>query len=343
MIKLKIKNSFGKAVVFTLIVLACVSCDSGIKNESGTGTGEDFAINVWDYAENYYFLDTLYKRSFTEFYTFDTLSQFVSANAVIHGYQHEPFEVWMQCGISEPEKRFCVGKVMLGPRPASGYDTTITKPEIIIGDKFAGYFRKLEYPYEYSLDNYRGYIRLNFPLADNIHIGVVYKNASEQFFGKGWQESPATDKLILKLVKIDSQKPSIAPLAWQLIMKNIYKLPHTNLQQASSIFLTYNINGLFYHYIPGYSDFLVTMLKLDRYQNDTYKPPPDKLFDWLPSNTIFPQYGEIMFPVLEPFCGGLKDAGVSSQYWFCEIYTDGKSQTQLNQKANMYKLRGSLL
>ncbi|MCU0372893.1 MAG: hypothetical protein MUE56_06580, partial [Ignavibacteria bacterium] len=183
------------------------------------------------------------------------------------------------------------------------------------------------------------------PSLDSANIEVTYsnKNASEQYFGKGWQESQATDTLILKLIKVDNQIPSIAPLAWQLKMKNFYKLPYTNIQRESSIFLTYNINGVYYHNIPGYSDFLVTMLKLDRYQNDTYTPPPDKVFDWLPSITIFPQYGEIMFPILEPFCGGLKDAGVSSQYWFCEIYSNDKLQTQSNPKANMYKLRGNLL
>jgi cell surface protein SprA len=264
-------------------------------------------------------------------------------NSIIPGYQHEPFEVWMQCDVSEPEKRFCVGKVMLGPRPSQGYDSTVTKPEVIIGDKFVGYFRPLENQYEYTLDINAGFIRLNFTVTDNIQIGVVYKNASEQYFGKGWQESQATDTLILKLIKVDNQIPSIAPLAWQLKMKNFYKLPYTNIQRESSIFLTYNINGVYYHNIPGYSDFLVTMLKLDRYQNDTYTPPPDKVFDWLPSITIFPQYGEIMFPILEPFCGGLKDAGVSSQYWFCEIYSNDKLQTQSNPKANMYKLRGNLL
>ncbi len=139
---------------------------------------QNFQIQVWDYSDSHYLIDTLYKTSFLEVYGDSTgtnsFSTFVNENRLkITG---DNFEVWMQCDVTESRKRFAVGKVMLAARPSTGYDTSVTTPEVIIGDKFAGYFRKLD-PTEYYYNEYAGYINLKISVTTNMHVGVVYENA----------------------------------------------------------------------------------------------------------------------------------------------------------------------
>jgi cell surface protein SprA len=250
----------------------------------------------------------------------------------------------VQCDANTPNKRFCVGKVMLGARPSQGYDTSITNPEIIAGEKFAGYFRKLDYGTDYLIPNRGlGFISFNINVPDNYNVGVVYSNNANQNFGKGTYSSLTTDTLILKLFKVANESPVTTPLAWQLKMKNVYDLHYKTILSTSKVYLKYFNNSINYDTIPGYSSRLITMLTLDRVNNSTLLPPPDGICDWsyvLTSSFSFPTY--IIFPVLEPFGQGLQEAGVSSEYQFNEIYTQSKLQAQGNAKANMYKLMGTV-
>lgn len=328
--------------VLAMISIGLSSCDDNITGKTGNYLSEDFSIPVWDYADNYYFLDTLYKRSFREWQEGIT-SGFQDSNRILI---NNTFEVWVQCEINTPNKRLCVGKVMLGARPPQGYDTSITNPEIIAGEKFAGYFRKLGHGTDYDILNYSlGYICLNINVPENYNVGIVYSNFANQTFGKGSYNSLATDTLILKLFKVANESPVTTPLAWQLKMKNVYDLHYASISPTTKLYLKYINDSLTYDAIPGYSTNLVTMLKLDELNNSSRLPPPDGICDFTFGKTVFPGSGSrptyIIFPILEPFGQGLQDAGVSSEYQFNEIYTQRKSEIQLNAKANMYKLMGT--
>lgn len=328
---------------FAIAALAAVlisACDSTVTNSNNNTQSQDFSIPAWDYSDNFYFVDTLYKRSFRDWQNGIT-SGFIDSNLIREDY----FEVWVQCDANTPDKRFCVGKVMLGARPQQGYDTSVTNPVNIMGDKFAGYFRRLYYN-EYTLKDSAGFLVLRISVPENYHVGVAYTNYLNQDYGKGEYASYPSDTIILKLCKVANQSPDLTPLAWQLKMKNVYRLSSAGLVSFySSIFLKYNNLGT----LPFYTTPLITMLKLDRVNNTTSLPPPDGLFDWWNGKTVFTffQSGSystyIMFPILEPFGQGLQEAGVSSEYRVNEIYTQRKTHTQLNVKANMYKLMGTLV
>lgn len=310
------------------------SCESTTNSTSGTYKSVDFSIPAWNYSDNYYLVDTLYKRSFTEYY-----------NNITSGYQdsnriNSILEVWVQCNASDPDSRFCVGKVMLGARPPQGYDSSITKPENIAGDKFTGYFKQMYTGYDYS--NQCGMVGLRNDIPENYYLGVVYTDSSKRKYGKGVYESGIHDTLILKLVKVDNPNPVTTPLAWQLKMKNVYRLPYGNIGPTSKIYLKYIENSVYYEKIPGYDTMLITALKLDRVNNYTKLPPPDGIIDMFVDGRILNvTTGYIIFPSLEPFSQGLNGAGVPSQYWFDEIYNQSKTQTQQSTKANMYKLMGT--
>ncbi len=257
----------------------------------------------------------------------DITSGFLDSNRILTNNNH--FEVWVQCDANTPDKRFCVGKVMLGERPPQGYDTSVTNPEIIMGEKFAGYFRKLE-SYDYYLNDTAGFVGLNISIPENYHAGVVYRNVSNQYFGKGAYESGVSDTLILKLVKVDYQSPDLTPLAWKLKMKNVYKIYFSNLQSSSTIYTKFNLNNEWRDTIPGYNIPLITMTKLDRFNNTTLQPPPDAKFDWLNGKTILPETGYLIFPTLEPFGRDLPLIPNDSDYCFYEIYSQRKTQSQIS-------------
>jgi cell surface protein SprA len=228
---------------------------------------------------------------------------------------------------------------MLGARPSQGYDTSITNPETIIGDKFSGYFRKL-YKSEYYVNPQAGFIGLLELIPDNYHVGVVY-NSSNQNYGKGAFESYPNDTLILKLIKVDSPSPETTPVAWNLKMKNVYRIPYTNLQNTTTIKTKFNSNNVLLDTIPGYNIPLITMLKLDRYNNTTFFPPPDGKFDWISDRTIFPSTGNVMFPMLEPFSKGFAAYGLDSNYIYTELYSQKKIIAQQSPKGYLYVIKGN--
>ncbi len=321
--------------LFALAVLSFTlsSCESTVTNNTPATPPDNFQLLVWDYSESHYFVDTLYRRSFMEYYR-DTMTTYIMSNSIIENTQ--PLEVWVQCNANTAGKRICVGKVMLGVRPPQGYDTSVTNPG---NGKYAGYFRKL-LPSEFYYNNLAGFICLYISIPENYYVGVVYQNYSFQMFGKGYMESLPTDTIILKLVKVDSPDPVTTPLAWKLKMKNVYKIPFTNLQTSTTIKTMFNENNVYRDTITGYTSPLITMLKLDKVNNETYLPPPDSKFDWLTGKTIFPERGYLVFPTLEPFGRDLPLSPNDSDYCFFEIYSQKKINVQMSYKAAWYAIKG---
>jgi hypothetical protein len=332
---MKTLNVLKACAVIAFTAVLIYACD--FPNSSSNNLTGNFTMYVFDYSENHYFLDTLYRRSFTEYHKGIT-SGFLDSNRILTN--NNQFEVWVQCDIITPNNRFCVGKVMLGARPPQGYDTSITKPENIPGEKFAGYFVKLE-SYDYYLNDTAGFVGLNSTISDYYCVGVVYRNVSNQYFGKGEYESGASDTLILKLVKVVNQSPDLTPTAWKLLMKNVYKMPFTNLQSSTTIKTMFNKNNVWCDTITGYSIPLITMVKLDRFNNTTFLPPPDGKFDWLTGKTIFPETGYLIFPTLEPFGRDLPLSPNDSAYCFYEMYSKRKSIAIISVKALLYHIKGN--
>lgn len=324
-------------VSFIAISIILSSCENTVTNTGTPALPDNFQLNAWDYSESHYFVDTLYKRSFTELYN-DSVTNYVLQNTI--DTSNNLIEVWVQCDVTYAVKRFCVGKVMLGVRPQQGYDTSITKPETIIGDKFSGYFRKL-YKSEYYVNPQAGFIGLLELIPDDYYVGVVYKDLSNNYFGEGAHESGNNDTLILKLIKVDYPSPETTPVAWNLKMKNVYRIPYTNLQNTTTIKTKFNSNNVLLDTIPGYNIPLITMLKLDRYNNTTFFPPPDGKFDWISGRTIFPSTGDVMFPILEPFSKGIAVYGLDSNYIYTEMYSQKKIWARNSPKAIYYFIKGN--
>lgn len=311
---------------------------------SGGTSQQDFQINIYDYSDNHYFLDTLYKYSFLDYYNNTTgiLDPETINNQIL--VTDPSFEVWVQTLITDGRKRSAVAITMLPEATTVSYDSLISTEEIT-GLRFFGQFRKLE-PNEYTINALAGFISLNINLPENYAVGVTYVTKDGEKYGRSSIEKPNfNDTLILKMIKCNNQSPDATPLAWELKMKNIYRLPVSKvIQDGFKLEVFYNRDNVLEPTIPDVNNNpqqLLQVLGLDRYTGTTRVPPPDNIFDFLLGYTINTETGDIIFPTLRPFYDNLSNVGVDTSYFFDELYTSRKNVAITLPIATKYLIKGS--
>ncbi|MBN1633952.1 MAG: cell surface protein SprA [Ignavibacteria bacterium] len=313
------------------------------KTFSGGTSQQDFQLSVYDYSDNHYFLDTLYKSSFLDYYNNTTgqLTQKTINNQILH--TDPSFEVWVQTLPTDGTKRPGVAITQLPEVTTVLYDTLINTEEIT-GIRFFGQFRKLN-ANEYYINPQAGFLSLNISLPENYVVGVTYVNKLGEKFGRNSIDvSQNNDTLILKMIKCANQNPESTPLAWELKMKNIYRLPVSKVvEDGFKLEVLYNNDNVFEPTINvgGSSINLLQVLGLDRYTGTTRVPPPDNIFDFLLGYTINTETGDIIFPTLRPFYDELRDAGLDTTYLFDELYTKRKNEAVTLPIATKYYIKGS--
>ncbi len=315
-----------------------------VKDYSGGAQEQEFSLKVYDYSDNHYFLDTIYKSSFLDFFNSTNISQTTNQLSV----DEQSFEVWVQTDVTTTGYRRAGMHVDLGPIPSSGkYNDSLKNPTTIQGTSIFGLVRKLS-PSEYSLNKYAGFVTLKISLPDNYFAGVAYKRTStgEQFGTISTDTNvKSTDTLVLKMIKVQTLIPDNT-LAWELKMKNIYRLPVSRVVREGFNFdIKFLSQGIYNPTfpIPDINKYIITIMGLDKY-TDGRSGPPDTKFDWLPGTTIDVENGYIIFPTLKPFLNNLKDTingiTIDSSYWYPQIYTQLKDNSKLVPNANNYAFTG---
>ncbi len=180
--------------------------------------------------------------------------------------------------------------------------------------------RKLQ-PSEFTFNAELGFVSLNIRLKPNQVLGIAYQyyytqNCNEVY--KVGEMSPdalssnggpdgevETESVIfVKMLKSTNQRP--LSNMWDLMMKNVYPLRTSQLQQEDFVFDIFyedDFNAKLKKFLPvdGLEDFpLLNVFNLDRL-NSRNDPQPDGIFDFAPGITVIPRNGVIVFPVLEPF------------------------------------------
>ncbi len=160
----------------TLFVISISSCSDNVTNSPDNR--DAYEIKVWDYSDNHYFLDTLYKQSFLNYYEGGPLSLHTDSFAV----DEQNFEVWVQTDVTTINYRRAVLNINLPALPVNGYDDTLRIPISEQGVSDNGIVRKLSQS-EYVLNKYAGYISLKINLPENYFAGVAYRRpvTGEQF------------------------------------------------------------------------------------------------------------------------------------------------------------------
>ena len=217
-------------------------------------------------------------------------------------------------------------------------------------------------PSEYYFNPQVGFISLNsLQLQSDDVLGVAYQYTyNGQVYQVGeFSSDVALDStqgvqkvLFLKLLKASSARTNL-PI-WNLMMKNVYSLGMSNVSKDG---FKFNVNyqqpsGGNNIYLPQASPAangksLLSILGLDRLnsQND---PQPDGVFDFIDSFTVLPQYGKIIFPVLQPFGNDLDTLAFSGQptsvkqkYIFHQLYDSIKAIAQTYINLDRFNATGS--
>lgn len=334
-------NKKIKSCILSFIILSAflIGCDSD--NISVPETNDiNFSIPIYEYSEYHYLVDTLYKSSFLDYCnnTSGVLTQHTYDNAILKN--DVSLEVWVQANYIDTVTRLAVSYILLPEEPVGGYSDTLWNVSQVHGFRFFGSFRKLK-PDEFYISEYTGMIGFKIDLPSYYHAGIVYKTQDGKKYGIGSYETAQTDTLLLKMFKIYNQNPDQTQLAWELKLKNVYRLPIKNvLQSKLRLNVFFYDNGVYGLNLPGVNLDLLQITKLDRYQVFSRNPPPDGLFDFLPGLTIMPETGDIILPTFRPFYDEFRDVGADSVYWFPELYEQRKSYAQTKPNAIRFFIRG---
>ena len=220
---------------------------------------------------------------------------------------------------------------------------------------------------DYTLNSALGYISLKSALNQDEVLAVAYEYT---YNGRVYQvgefstdanpelQAPAT--LALKLLKstanaphaYNPSRPNEHYGTWDLMMKNIYSLGATSIQQEKfELYVTYRNDsaGTDVQYLSEGPDGvkgkqLLRVMNLDRL-DQKHNASPDGRFDYLEGITVFSSGGKIIFPVLEPFGSHLaqvlgNDARLMNKYCFFELYDSTLVVAQELSEKNKFRLTG---
>ena len=221
---------------------------------------------------------------------------------------------------------------------------------------------------EYTLNSRLGFISLNSSLNSDEVLAVAFEydyNGQTYTVGEFTNSgNDASTSLFLKLLKSTNLTPSVKP-TWDLMMKNIYSIGAYQVNREDFVFdIAYvdDSTGAYINYLPETELFadrkdsiplLLRLMNLDRL-NNALDPIPDGVFDYIESQTIYPQNGRIIFPVLEPFGSHLEEVINSStsissvdkqelidKYVYQALYDSTQTLATQSSEKNKFWLRGT--
>jgi len=218
--------------------------------------------------------------------------------------------------------------------------------ETISGEQETGRFLKLTEGSDYEIHPFTGFITMKTSVNEQDIIAVAFKQGPDGSTATYGQFINTVDQgdsvIILKLVKPKNLQPQYKQ-AWKLKLKNIYPTGARNVKKEGFEFkIKYEVVGqdpTDELQVDGQNVLLLNAFGLDKVDAGG-QPKPDNIFDYYPGITIFPETGEIVFPVLQPFGRNmvpiLKDNGYSYQ----QVYDTTKNYAQQYKAADKWELGG---
>lgn len=317
--------------------------------EAKGGSQENpFSIDAYDYATNYYFVDTSYRSLYEPYYLNDP-AQVTASSQIIEE------EVWVSFTGSNAEQisiaRQGAAHVMLDPRPANGYPDSLRLASEPAGRVENVRLRRLDKTeYDVLGEGYIGVIAIH-AVSDIQTVAIAYRTADGRQYGDLTRNIPSTDTartFVLKLVKPKNLIPAY-DVAWQQMLKNVYSLRLRNIRQSGFELDVYRrqdgqdpVNLIL-------NERLLRVLGVDRF--DASGNPVeggDNVFDYRLERTVKEKRAEIIFPYLEPFGSALTAYFRSLNppveidtlvYGFHEIYDTTKTAAQQSIR-NRYIIKG---
>ncbi len=273
----------------------------------GGRLAQTFNLHAYDYAENHFFLDTAYKTAFSQAYT--SGSRIIPSN--FGNLRIKEIEVWESVR-SAPDAAGSDAKEAVAIANIEAisadqrYPATTRGAEVVLGEVERGNFRRLtQDAYEY--DEELGILTILSLRRDRTYA-VAYRvengpSANDDLKYGEFSAEVGTDEVIaLRLIYRQNLQPGFRTL-WDRQLRNIYSLPVNNVnldQTRISIWYFRNTNDSA-DVLQGAPQKIVTILGVDRTNNESGDANPDGLFDVRNPFIFNRERGEIMFPNLEPF------------------------------------------
>jgi cell surface protein SprA len=211
---------------------------------------------------------------------------------------------------------------------------------------------------EYTLNSALGFISLKAALNQDEVLAVAYEYTYNgrvfqvgEFSTDGNEELRAPNALALKMLKSNANAPGVKNRGtWDLMMKNIYALGATSINQDKfELYVTYRNDsvGTDVQYLnegPISGKQLIRVMNLDRLDQKN-NASPDGRFDFLEGLTVYASSGKIIFPVLEPFGEHLAavlnhDPQLTAKYCYQELYDSTLVVAQELSEKNKFHLTG---
>jgi len=206
---------------------------------------------------------------------------------------------------------------------------------------------------EYSLNSALGYLSLKSKIDDDCVLAVAfqYTRGGQTYQVGEFASDNAEDTsktLYVKLLKSTADNPQHS--IWDLMMKNIYSLGVTNLQQQNFTmqiqYLTDSL-GVYTNYLgagPISKDLLIKVMNLDQL-NSQQERHSDGQFDWVAGYTVQSQTGRIIFPVVEPFGSHLaqklgNDPALVERYCYNSLYRKTLTDAEQDAEHNKFRIKG---
>jgi cell surface protein SprA len=336
-----------KALLIGLLCLIIVSCKEKSTEPGAFKVIQSTYFHAYDYASNFFFLDTAYKSIYKDYFN--------SSTPVIPSYDKTKFnriiqfEVWMATNNIKNGEDAHVGVAFADLNPINinsgeSYSSDMKKADIYIGEVERGFFIKMD-SNEYSVDKYLGIIRINILRPDRYYAvsyrieGETHSKEDDLEFGTLSNHTLETDTLVLKLIYRPNMQPGFKTL-WDRQMKNKYGVGETYIDISKIEVKLYYItdNNDTTEYLYPYNDKLVDILNVDRTNNYTGAQPPDGEFD-LKAWFFDKDYGTITLPSLEPFSEELIDWALNNNkteeihnYLFPEVYDTTRDVAMRSEK-----------
>ncbi len=239
---------------------------------------------------------------------------------------------------------------------ARNINTAATALEAINGFKGGMDYEKLESARklntsEYTVNKSLGYISLRTALQTDQVLAVAYEYT---YMGKTYQvgefSTDQTDNkscLYVKALKNATNTPAMRN--WKLMMKNVYSLGATSIEQANfrlDVKYLSDTTGVYLSYLPEErfkNQPLLRLLGMDRLDNKM-NANPNGYFDFVEGYTIDRTQGRVYLPSVEPFGSYLEkalgDKVIAEKYEFQELYDSTRTIAQQIVEKNKYILTG---
>ncbi|OGU18274.1 MAG: hypothetical protein A2X61_15800 [Ignavibacteria bacterium GWB2_35_12] len=329
-----------KHIIIALLLLLVISCSDNPTTVHFNNVNRTY-LHAYDFARNFFIIDTSYKSVIEEYYKLGYIPQAVAPLRI------KEIEVWESNNNFNDSSVTFIGiafadletkKYLMGER----YNESLLHIPPTSGIVEMSNFVKLDSS-KYTIDYNLGILHLKELKYDRYYAvsyrvdGATKVSDDDEYYGTMSNLANPKDTLILKLIYRPNLLPAYRTL-WQRQLKNYYSFDTKDIDVNKTDVKMYYIKHIndTTDVLDSLPDKLVTILGVDRLNNSTGNPVPDGKFDWYHPN-FYKEEGIIIFPSLQPFNEGLKSYfqkinrnDLIEKYIFPEVYYNTYEEARSN-------------